>query len=485
MTDTVSQLSERSGSPETSGPQNFLENTSRFAGEVDRYLESGLSQTLPDDFRPAYEELFRQDFDRLQETPINSKCKFTLVLPAYREERVVKRTLESLERQTGVSPEEFEVILVNNYPEGQKPRLNDYDEAGRKIGEHEDRTTEIAQEFAAQASIRVLIVEHGFPKDIAGVGIASKLGMDLALKRQQANPQILGYYGADNVFGEAWVKGVLDGFCVADVDAVRGVAKWCTPDNKIEDEFGLHVLSPEEIARISSLHRQLCQYNTRLRGIENSRRQDIGKSRQQLDGLPTLTAGMYAKIGGMNPEPCGEDWGLAQDVADNGHIYWNEHMRTTALGRIERPRVEGGSYTGSLWTVFRAHRYGEGNLLDEDGNLLVEDPDKTRTMNRLESLMKKACAGQGDADADAQLLEFFQPEELAQIKEMLRRFFSWQRSTAISLRDRARGHNQGDWEKLRYSLPEELTEKIAARWEARFPKIKIADAEAKLIALSS
>lgn len=482
MSENVTQRSEQPGAPpENTGPQNFQENTDRFAGEISRYLENGLSQTLPGDLRPRYEELFRHHFDRFQETPINSKCKFTLVLPAYREERVVKRTLESLDRQIGVNPDEFEVIVVNNYPEGQKPHLNDYDDAGQKIDEHEDRTTEIAQEFAAHSTFRVLVLEHGFPKEIAGVGMASKLGMDLALKRQRKNPQILGYYGADNVFGESWVKGVLDGFCVADVDGVRGVAKWCTPDNKVEDEFGLHVLTPEELARISELHRKLCQYNTRLRRIESARRKDAGKNHTQLDGLPTLTAGIYAKIGGMTPDRCGEDWGLAQDVADNGHIYWNEKMRTIALGRIEEPRVEGGSYTGSLWTVFRACRYGEGNLLDEDGNLLVENPEKTRTMNRLEGLLKKTCTGQGGAEADAQLLEFFRPEELAQIQDLLRRFLSWQTSTAISLRDRARGHNQGDWEKLRTSLPQELTEEIAARWEARFPKIKLVEAEEKLV----
>jgi hypothetical protein len=480
MIEDVTKVGAQSGRPaEKEGPQNFQENIGRYAGEISRYLENGLSQTLPDDFQLKYEELFRQHFNRLRETPINPKCKLTLVLPAYREERVIGQTLESLEHQTGVSHEDFEVLVVDNYPEGQKPHLNDYDQAGHKVGEHEDRTTEIVQEFAAHSKCRVLVVEQGFPKDVAGVGIASKLGMDLALKRQQNNPRVIGYYGADNVFGELWVKGVLDGFCVADTDGVRGIAKWGKPDNKVEDEFGLHVLAPEDLARISELQRQQLEYIMRMGRILNTQREGAGKSQKQLAGLPALTAGMYAKIGGMNRKSGGEDWALAQDVADQGHIYWNESMRTTALTRIEEPR-SGRSVTAGLWTMFRAYRYGEGDLLDEDKNLLVEDPERAFTMNRLEDLLKKTCVGLGDDRTDGQLLEFFQPEELAQIKEVLSQFLRWQRSTAISLRDRTHGQNQSDWEKLRDNLPEELTARFSARWETRFPRIKLAEAEAKL-----
>jgi hypothetical protein len=482
MTENVPHLIEPSGRPGdiNNDPHHFDENTARYAGEISRYLENRLSQTLPEAFRASYEELLRRHYERLREKPIHPQCKLTLVLPAYREEQVIAQTLQSLEQQKGVSAEDFEVIVVNNYPEGQKPRINDYDEAGRKIGEHEDRTTEAVQEFAAHSSLRVLVVEQVFPKGIAGVGVASKLGMDLALKRQQNNPRIIGYYGADNAFGESWIRGVLDGFSHPDVDGVRGIAKWSTPDNRIEDEFGLHVLTPAELATISELQRQRSEYNMRLRRLENLQREGSGRNHKQLDGLPTLTAGMYAKIGGMNPQLCGEDWGLAQDVADQGRIYWNQNMRTMALARIEKPRVQGGSYTEGLWTMFRAYHYGEGDFLDKDKNLLVEDPERTLTMNRLEALMKKACAGQGDAETDAQLLEFFEPDELAQIKTLLSQFLAWQTNHAISLRDRARGQNQGNWAKFTRHLPEELTAKISARWEARFPKIKLAEAEAKL-----
>jgi hypothetical protein len=155
-------------------------------------------------------------------------------------------------------------------------------------------------------------------------------------------------------------------------------------------------------------------------------------------------------------------------------------MRTIALGRIDRPRVDGGSYTESLWTMYRACRYGEGGLLDDEGNLLVEDPEKQRTMYRIEGLLRKSCAGGGSEETEAQLLEFFRAEELAQIRELLSRYVAWQKNAGISLRDRRRGHNQGDWEKLRSTLPAELAATIAARWEARFPKIKLAEAEAKL-----
>jgi hypothetical protein len=481
MPENVAGAAEEAGRPVVIVERrNFEENTSRHAGEIAGYLESGLCRTFAEEFRPRYRDLFLGYFNRLQGTPIHPQCNLTLVLPAYREERVIRRTLESLERQTGIALEELEIIVVDNYPEGRKPRLNHYDDAGRKVGEHEDRTSEIARELAAHSKLRVMVVEQAFPPAVAGVGAASKLGMDLAVARQRHNPRVIGYYGADNVFSETWVRGVLDGFSVADVDAVRGVAKWSTPENTVEDEFGLHVLTDAEIARIWVLHRQRCEYNTRLRAIEDAVRNGARETRRQLDGLPTLTAGMYAKIGGMNPERVGEDWGLAQDVADQGHIYWNQNMRTIALGRIDRPRVDGGSYTESLWTMYRACRYGEGGLLDDEGNLLVEDPEKQRTMYRIEGLLRKSCAGGGSEETEAQLLEFFRAEELAQIRELLSRYVAWQKNAGISLRDRRRGHNQGDWEKLRSTLPAELAATIAARWEARFPKIKLAEAEAKL-----
>lgn len=444
--------------------RNFKENTERCAEEIGGYLETGLLQSLPENFRPKYEELLDRHFDQLQETPTSPKCRFTLVLPAYREERVVRQTLESLARQTDVSPEDFEVILVNNYPEGQKPRLNDYDETGRKIGDHEDRTTEIAREFAATSKLRVMVVEQAFPKEVAGVGVASKLGMDLALKRQQESPGIIGYYGTDTVFDERWVKGVLDGFSADSVDGVRGVAKVGQLDNKVEDERGLHVLTPAELAEILELQGQKFEYNMRLRRIENDRRAGAGESTDQLAGLPTLTAGMYAKIGGMKPKTSGEDWGLAQDVADQGHIRWNENMRTTTLARIEQPRVEGGSMTEGLWTMFRAYNYGEGNLLDQDKNLLVEDPARTLMKNQFKDLLQKTLVGLGDEETDRQLLEFFQPDELAQIKGLL-------------------AQSQGDWEKFMKNLPPELVAKTEARLDSRFPKIKIAEAEEKLQSL--
>ena len=198
--------------------KNYNENIERFEPDIDNYLETEITQNLPEDYKEKYAEILNNHFSELDKNPISPNCKFTLVLPAFGEEKVILKTLESLQQQEGVLPDNFEVIVVNNYQEGKKPHVNDYDGAGKKIGEHEDKTTELVKEFAKNAKLKVQVVEQAFPEQIKGVGIASKLGMDSALKRQEKSPQIIGYYGADTIFDKNWVKGVLDGFQEKKVD---------------------------------------------------------------------------------------------------------------------------------------------------------------------------------------------------------------------------------------------------------------------------
>jgi len=463
-----SARSKTSSEQETEKIRNFRGNIDRHKNHVDDYLSASMYQNLPEDYKDEYRDILDRHFAELQNDPIHPDCKFTLVLPAYREEKVILQTLESLENQEGIKPEEFEVIVVNNYPEGKKPQLNDYDNSGKKIGEHEDWTTEIVKEFAKTSKLKIRVVEQDFPDRIKGVGIASKLGMDLALKRQQDNPQIIGYYGTDTIFDKGWVKGALNGFANPNVDGVRGVAKAGPLSNHVEDEFGLHILTMEQLQAIRSLQSAEFQYSQRLNALESVQRQSQGENAKQLTGLPTFTAGIYAKIGGMkaySPESgkavtSGEDWRIAQDVADNGKIFWNKDMRTQTLARIEKPRTQGGSYTEELWAMFRAYFYGEGDLLDEDKKLLVEDPERSVIREKVTNIIKKMFAGQADSESESQLLDLVPADDLNLLKELMKK-------------------HAGNWYGFLSDIPQEIGVRLMSRTEERCPKMKLDDAEKK------
>ena len=372
------------------GEKNYQENIQRHKIAVAEYIEKNILNSVPESYRDEYGRVLQEQMAVLAQNPIEPNCKMSLVLPAYREEKVILATLESLEKQTGINPDELEIIVVVNYPMGKKPSLNDYDEEGIRIGEHLDRTKELVEEFSKQAKIKILTIEQDFPEyyidkkgqqeKLAGVGMASKLGMDLALMRQKNNPQVIGYYGADTLFDPNWTKECLHGFALEGVDAVRGMQRGIKVDNRVEDENGLHILSEKESSKIQEFEGRRYKYYHRLGIAINKEALAKGSdTKKEAHGVATQTAGMYAHIGGMNIFPGGEDIANAQTVSESGKIFENEKMVALAIGRFEEPRTKGGSYTRGLWNMYRAFQYGEENdnsfSLDSNGNLLVDDPE--------------------------------------------------------------------------------------------------------------
>lgn len=373
--------------------ENYQENTERHAAEIKQYVENQAVVGVPEFYREEYEEIMREHFNQLQKYPIEKNCKLSLVLPAYREERVIVETLESLENQAGIDPDEFEVLVVANYPKNKKPSINEYDEKGVRVGEHPDRTKELVEEFNKKSKIKILVIEQDFPefytnekgqrKKFAGVGIATKLGMDIAVMRQRSNPQIVGYYGADTIFNPNWVEECLNGYNAEGVDAVRGKQEGTKIDNRVEDENGLHILTEEEINRVTNFEGRRYRYYHKLKNAINKEAVAKGRDvKKQAYGVATQTAGMYAHIGGMNIKTGGEDIANAQTISEDGKIFDNNRMLATAVGRIEEPRTEGGSYTRGLWNMYRAFKYGEENRdefsIDSNGDLLVYDPENYR-----------------------------------------------------------------------------------------------------------
>lgn len=263
--------------------------------------------------------------------------------------------------------------------------------------------------------------EKGEQKKFAGVGIASKLGMDLALMRQKNNPQVIGYYGADSVFDPNWIKDCLDTYKKDKVDSVRGRQKENKHYNKVEDENGLHTLEEDVIEKIWTFEKRRYKYLHQLKIAINNEAVANGKDKKkEAHGAATQTAGMYAHIGGMNIEAGGEDIKNAQTISEAGRIVDSDEgkMCAVAVGRIENPRTEGGSYTQGLWTMYRAFQYGEGNLLDKEGNLLVDDPEDFRDReialnNSLKSIEKFYHEGKIDETIE----RYFSSEEIVVLQE--------------------------------------------------------------------
>jgi len=461
--------------------KNYQENTKRYAPEIEQYVENKAAKGVPEFYQAEYKEVIQEHFRQLQEYPIEKNCKLSLVLPAYREERVIIETLESLENQAGVDPDEFEVLVVANYPKNKKPTINEYDEKGLKTGEHLDRTKEMVEEYNKKSKIKILVVEQDFPEfytnekgqqeKLAGVGIATKLGMDIALMRQQGNPQVIGYYGADTIFNQNWVKECLSGYAAEDVDAVRGKQEGTKIDNRVEDEHGLHILTKENLGKITEFEGRRYRYYHKLKSIINKEAVANGKDiKKQAHGVATQTAGMYAHIGGMNIKTGGEDIANAQTISESGKITDNNKMLATAVGRIEKPRTVGGSYTRGLWDMYRAFQYGEENgdgfSLDNNGNLLVYDPEDYRNKENAMNEIQKS-------------LEDFYTQGL--LEDKLKELFS---SEEIAILQEAKSNSDGKYKEFLNIATKSLQEVFRKRFDEAYSlrRISIEEAERKLAA---
>lgn len=429
---------------------DFLKNIERFQSAIEPYLMEGLTENFPEEFQEPYRTMFEEHRAALAERPISPNCKLTLVLPAYREEDTIIRALDSLSAQTGVSMDEFEVIVVNNYPEGAKPRINEYDDAGEVISTHEDQTAELVREYQRRSPFVLHVIDQTFPKEVAGVAVASKLGMDIALDRQKEHPGVIAWYGSDTEFGAEWIQGALGGLHEPGIDGVRGYTKSSEIDPVVIDERGAHRLDDETIKKIVELEHQRWQYSDRLHAFRRAIDRDEPRIEDSFEGsqsvgLPVMTAGVYAKIGGMKvfkksafeARPTrmksGEDITIANDVAREGSILQSKIMRTVTKARIVPPRTDQHSYSGGLWSMYRAVRYGEGDVLDSEQHLIVEDPEYSIFRKEVGDLLKREFAsltgrsdGLGDKDIEQKLLDYMPQEELNMLIDAMKKTQRWE-----------------------------------------------------------
>lgn len=438
------------------------ENFKRHEAAIAGYLAAGFLENLPSEYQAEYQALFAEHAAHLAENPLNPECQLTLVLPAFKEEKFILSTLESLNQQTGINPHAFEVILVVNYPKSRKPEVNDYDSQGRKIGSHLDRTREIAVEFAKTANFTLHVLEQDFPANLAGVGIASKLGMDLAVLRQQVQPRVVGYYGADSLFSPQWIAAALAGYTEPQTDGVRGKQTQGILNPEVEDENGLQILTTDELQVIKRMEGRRYKYYQQFEKLRNLLEAHSGGKQQQKVGLATMTAGIYAEVGGMTTMNIGEDWQIATDVKKAGNIYYNQEMLATAVGRIEPPRAGKTSYTGALWEMYRAIKYHEGSLFNASGELMVKDPEALIYQFHFAELFQSLFALKNNLPERTRqkLLDFISLEELSILLH--------ESEAAVT------------WESFLDSLRSEFSTKFKTRLTARFPDLPISTAEEKL-----
>ena len=129
---------------------------------IDRYFE--LEGKSEPDYMKEVKSLSKKIGD------LSPGCELSIVIPAYREEKNILKTLEELRNSISLEKDQYEIILVNNYPEGVVP----------------DKTQEIAEKFKKEQGWENLhILEKQFPKEIANVGSARKLGSDVVLLRHK------------------------------------------------------------------------------------------------------------------------------------------------------------------------------------------------------------------------------------------------------------------------------------------------------------
>jgi hypothetical protein len=385
-----------------------------------------------------------------------------------------------------VHPEEFEVLVVVNYPEGKEPILNNYNEKGEVLGQHKDRTAEVVKKFIKEdhVNIKVHVIRQDFPESISGVGIAAKLGMDLSLMRQRKDPWIIGYYGADTEFNENWIRDALKSFDKKDVDAVRGNTEESNDIERnmiVEHEKGIDKLSKREVKEILKLEYERYKYSKKLSELHAELHKEISDKdeKKETRGVAAVTTGIYALIKGIKaylPEEekkvtSGEEIRLAQDITEvGGRIYDNdpERMRTRTRTRIEKPRAKGGSYGEGLWTMYRAACHGRGDILNEKGQLMVEAPEKILEENKLRKELKDVFEKKKNFKEAEKLREVMNEENL----EIIKKKIDETKNKEMSFRE---------WGK---TVPISIINNTREELSKRYPKTEIHKAEKELKKLS-
>jgi len=303
---------EQRKSPRLSNPEAELDEKE----ELDWYFGQQPSEYL--------EEL--ESLDQQINEPMNENCRLVIAIPSYKEEKNIYHTLEQYACQKdkegkAIKPETFEIIILDNHPEG---------------GQRDKTQEEVARFKKDHPELKVRYVYKEFPKEEASMGNIRKHLNDLALSRsrkrsKQAGDLILVSNDAD-----------LEGLSSQYLDVIKNDFD---KNEKIDAITGKLDYPKEAYEKLPIIHasRRLWQY------FDIIMRHKYLKTPELMGGNSAMRAGTYAALGGYNPRSgLGEDlemgWMLKRargDYAPEHMKYENKAMLITDPRRAILTYVEG------------------------------------------------------------------------------------------------------------------------------------------------
>ncbi len=200
--------------------------------------------------------------------------RVSVVIPAYNEELYITPTLEALGRQSGVAPQDYEVIVVDN--------------------NCTDRTAAIARLFGAR-----VVAERR-----AGVGYARSAGF------AAATAPLIATTDADTVVPKNWLKAILAAFDDQQVVAVGGPGTYDIEHDVVNAVVNRSLPYLHELDRLIAGTHHLVGFNMAVR------------------------ASAFVAVGGWNEAlAIGEDLDLSQRLAAAGKVTLLPDLRVTTSDR--------------------------------------------------------------------------------------------------------------------------------------------------------
>ncbi len=220
--------------------------------------------------------------------------KVIVVIPSYDE--APEATLKSLGKNV-VDEFTVEVILVLNHSENEEQRVRDL----------HIKQAEQFQNFVLQNGVVVRVIKaFDLPVKHAGVGLARKIGMDIALQRfsEIDHDGLIVCFDADSTVSNNYLAELL----LAESKNVSGLS--------IAFEHPIESIKDEKVKfRISNYENWLRYYIQALRFIGYPHAfHTIGSSM-------AARASVYAKVGGMNRKKAGEDFYFLHKLIPQGEFY--------------------------------------------------------------------------------------------------------------------------------------------------------------------
>ncbi len=119
---------------------------------------------------------FIDDLDAQIGEAMDPRCRVAVCIPAFMEKDNIYRTLLEYTKQEGVSPEEFEIIVLENHPDDPKYS-------------RDHTAAEIARFRQDYPNLKVYHVYHRFPNEAKAMGNIRKTVFDLAIRRGMKRAQ--------------------------------------------------------------------------------------------------------------------------------------------------------------------------------------------------------------------------------------------------------------------------------------------------------